>query len=320
MSSSKVMGLLENIGGYEHIREQMLKHRVSLLPQYMPSFLEFELLGEDAFNSYGYSCIASLKHDSGKVFEFMWDMPCIFSHIAEGIKTFSPEHVLDITEYDVPKKYTLTHMLCLIIEVSSSFRQFSQHYRYDNTTRICNNKKCCNPYHRSLPRAQNVKTIFFNRLWMHTVSFETEIKLISAQKLNVAIFGKDVQACKSLLGEKVRLVPSRVFIGRVDHKDLSGEDLAVVEDGDPSSALHELRNRIYVDGNARKAKCAIVKDWVLEVECVLGDGSPFTWVKLSVVIENKSYPGYVDISKTIEASGGNLHILKLCLAARIAAT
>jgi hypothetical protein len=256
--------------------------------------------GCEAFDNYGYRCIASLCIDKCKDvnIEIIWDMPCVFAAKGHESKILSPLEVMDIVEYDndtIKRKYTLAHMLCLIIEVAPLFSEFKTKYTHDTAFRICNDPKCCNPYHRSVPNTNLSNITFISRLNLFMESFNKQLKYAYSKRENASDDGKQSKKQKCISGTNV--IPTRLFIGTF-YSDKKKIDRLDVE------------NRVHFDGNVRM--CTNERDEI-EIECVTGANKHIAWVPLRTAIESVVYPGYIDIIKSIQTVGGNSKLLKMCL-------
>ena len=290
---------LERVDSLQQFREQTLHQRTKLLKLYRPSLLAEEEFGSAAFETYGYRCIAPLcinKDESSRV-EIIWDMPCIFATKGYETQTLSPQKVMDLVECDNckgEKKYSLAHMLCLIIEVSPLFSEFKTKYRHDTSFRICNEPRCCNPYHRSIPSANASKIAFLSRFNLFNESFKKQVA-------NMYVKRKfETENCtpkkKMKLATHYDVIPTRLFVGTFysDTGKLNKFDI---------------ENRVHFHGNVRP--CIDSSDEI-EIECVNGANKHIAWVPLRSAIKSVAYPGCIDIIKSIQTVGGNSKLLKLC--------
>lgn len=290
---------LERVDSLQQFREETLHQRTKLLKLYKPSLLAEKEFGSAAFEMYGYRCIAPLwvnKNENKKI-EIIWDMPCIFATPGCETQTLSPQKVMDLVEYDnfkSERKYSLAHMLCLIIEVSPLFSDFKTKYRHDTSFRICNEPKCCNPYHRSVPSANASKIAFLSRFNLFNESFKKQIIDVYAKR---EIEAENCPSNKRVkLTPRYNVIPTRLFIG-------------TFYSGEGKIDKFDVENRVHFDGNVKHCTKGGNE---IEIECVNGSNESIAWVPLRSAIKSIAYPGYIDIIKSIQTIGGNSKLLKLC--------
>ena len=204
--------------------------------------------------------------------------------------------MLDIVEYEdieKPRKYTLAHMLCLIIEVSPLFSEFKTKYSHDSSFRICKNAKCCNPYHRSIPNKNSSKILFLNRFNLFCDSFNNQLLKAEHQQ---EVEDVELPCKKQKTDSWEHIIPTRLFIGTFYDEKKKLDTL-------------NIKNRIHFAGSVRTCNTG---GGAIEIECVSGANEHVAWVPLRSAVPSTAFPGCIDIIKSIQTVGGNSKLLKMC--------
>lgn len=273
----------------QELQDCRLAKRIAAISAYRPSLLTTTQCFGDVIAQYGVENVARLRNDDGMQTLMLWDMPCIFSHADTRVQLLRPIDLLEGTEAEDVfrrRKYTLAHVLFLILEVSSACAGLGKAYAHDSSIRVCGAKTCCNPYHRAMSPVHMEKTEFTNRLNMHQLAFAARFMASKGDgSVEVPMLVADIHAWH----------PIFMYIGTLKSST--------------EETYSPPRSRIYI--TAHRYLPTFDEDHVVEFECSDASGQVVAHVTVQDFAVTNAYTKFVDIPETVRLNGGTQSILRL---------